>query len=405
MLFETGIEVTLEDSMVKAKTTVCGWKDGKYFLVDAITSLKARVNSQLVARIYNNGCYSGFSTSVVGLFPEINLMALRYPDDVQESNSRKSERYRVAMPVTIARSHDGPILDENGVVTDLSAGGVRFSCLMKFSPGETAYLDGLLPAERRRGVEVTVRSCVDAGANYEYGAEFSPAGEEARKSLAEFIEAMRHLPAYEYGQELPKKDKRPTAPVNGQMSIQVGIMTTSSTFRGISKTHILIDAPQDKGNTLMVNRIVPATVKFVDSGKACKLQCMVFKQYTNPARIWALSRPAEMQSVTMRKSPRAPVFIPAFLNAQGARIEGALINLSDGGGLFATSSPEYDDVELSRLTITLPSGVCVDGALCQSKNVQRIGGRILIGLAFENDDRGKRLAIRSYYESCVRHLS
>lgn len=404
MLFETGIEVTLEDSVVKAKTAVCGWKDGKYFLVDAITSLKTRINSELVARIYNNGCYSGFSTSILGLFPEINLMALRYPDDVQESNNRKNGRYRVAMPVTIARSHDGPVLDENGVVTDLSAGGVRFSCLMKFSPGEEAYLDGLLPAERRKGVGVTVRSCVDAGSTYEYGAEFAPADEEARNSLERFIGALRHLPTSESLQESPKKGKLPTAPVNGQMSIQVGIITASSTFRGMSKTHILIDAPQDKGNTLMVNRIVPATVKFVDSGKACKLQCMVFKQYTNPARVWALSRPAEMQSVTMRKSPRAPVFIPAILDGEGARVEGALINLSDGGGLFATSSPEYDDAELSRLTITLPTGARVDGAVCQSRNVQRIDGRILIGLAFEDEDRRKRLAIKSYYESCACHL-
>ena len=405
MLFETGMEVMLEDSGVKAKTTVCGWKDEKYFLVEAIASLKTRANSPLVARLYSNGCYSGFSTSIIGMFPEINLIALKYPDDVQESNNRKSGRYRVAMPVTIARSHDGPVLDENGVVTDLSAGGVRFSCLMKFSPGEATYLDGLLPEERRKGIGVIVRSCVDIGSAYEYGAEFAPADDAERKSLAGFIEALRHLPASESVQETQRKDKRPAAPVNGQLSIQVGIMTTSSTFRGISKTHILIDAPQEKGNTLMVNRIVPATVKFVDSGKACKLQCMVFKQYTNPARIWALSRPAEMQSVSMRKSPRAPVFIPAFINTNGARVEGALINLSDGGGLFATNSPEYDDLHITRLTIVLPSGELVDGALCQSKSVQRVDGRMLIGLAFEDEDRKKRLAINSYYESCARYLS
>jgi hypothetical protein len=405
MLFNTGMEVALEDGVVKAKTTVCGWKEDKYFLVEGIAALKTRPNAQFVARIYDKGSYSGFSTSILGLFPEINLIAFRYPDDVEESSSRKAGRHRVTMPVTIARSSDGPVLDENGVVTDLSGGGVRFSCLMKFSPGEAAYLDGFLPAERRRGVGVTVRSCVDAGAQYDYGAEFAPADAETRDLLAGFLAALRHLPPYESRQEPQKKDKRPIAPVNGQMNIQVGIISASSTFRGVSRTHILIDAPQEKGNTLMVNRIVPATIKYMDSGRAFKLQCMLFKQYTNPARIWALSRPPETQSVSMRKSARAPVFIPAVLDTDGARIEGALMNLSDGGGLFATSSPECDDVGLSRLTVTLPTGIRVDGALCKSKNVHRMGGIILLGLAFEDEDRDKRLAIKSYYEACARHFS
>jgi hypothetical protein len=405
MLFETGMEVTLEDGVVKAKTTVCGWKEGKYFLVEAIAALKTRINSQFVARIYDSGCYSGFSTSILGLFPEINLMAFRYPDDVEGSNSRKAGRYHVMMPVTIARSHDGPVLDEGGVVTDLSAGGLRFSCLMKFSLGEAAYLDGLLPAERYRGVAVTVRSCVDTGSKYDYGAEFAPADGEARDSLAGYLAALSHLPPYESWQEPKKKDKHPIAPVNGQMNIQVGIISASSIFRGVSRTHILIDAPQEKGNTLMVNRIVPATIKYVDSGRAYKLQCMVFKQYTNPARIWALSRPPETPSVSMRKSARAPVFVPAVLNADGARIEGALINLSDGGGLFATSDPEYDEASISRLNITLPTGMRVEGTLCKSKNVQRIGGKILIGLAFADEDKKKRLAFKAYYEACARYLS
>jgi hypothetical protein len=403
MFFNTGMEVTL-DGVVKAKTSVCGWKEGKYFLVECIPALKAHINGQLIARIYNDGCYSGFATSILGLFPEINLMALGYPDDVQTSNSRMSGRHPVTMPVKISRSPDGPVLDENGVVTDLSEGGLRFSCLMKFSPGEPAYLDGLLPAERRRGVGVIVRSAIDAGSNYDYGAEFAPGDEETRNALAGFLKAMRHLPPCESWEEPKKKDKRPTPPIDGQMSIQVGIISASSTFRGVSRTHILIDAPQEKGNTIMVNRIVPATVKFVDAGRAFKVQCMVFKQYTHPARIWALSRPPEMHSVNMRKSSRAPVFIPAVLNADGARIEGALMNLSDGGGLFATNSPEYDDIGLSRLTVTMPTGMRVDGALCKSKNIHREGGIMLIGLSFEDDDRNKRLAIKSYYEACALHL-
>lgn len=404
MLFNTGMEITLEDGVATAKTTVCGWKNGKYFLVEGIAALKTRINAQLIARIYSNGCYSGFSTSILGLFPEINLMALKYPDDVQTSSSRKSGRYFVTMPAKIFRSPDGPVLDENGVVTDFSAEGVRFSCLMKFLPGEVAYLDGFLPAERRKRVGVIVRNSVDAGSRYDYGAEFAPADVETRDSLTGFLKALRHLPPCESLQEPQKKDKRSTAPVNGQMSIQVGIVSASSTFRGISRTHILIDAPQEKGNTMMVNRIVPATVKFMDSGRACKLQCMVFKQYTNPARIWALSRPPEMQSVSMRKSHRMPVFIQAVLNAGGARIEGALMNLSAGGGLFASNSPENDYSGLCRLTITLPTGIRVDGALCQPKNIQRVGEVILIGLAFDDEDRNKMLAIKSYYEACALHL-
>jgi hypothetical protein len=403
MLFNAGMEVTL-DGVVKAKTSVCGWKEGKYFLVESIPALKARINGQLIARIYNDGCYSGFSTSVLGLFPEINLMALSYPDDVQTSNSRMSGRHPVTMPVKISRSHDGPVLDETGVVTDLSEGGLRFACLMKFSPGESAYLDGLLPAERRGGIGVIVRGAVDAGSRYDYGAQFAPDDDETRNALAGFVAALRHLPPCESWEEPKKKDKRPTIPVGGQLNIQVGIISASSTFRGVSRTHILIDAPQEKGNTLMVNRIVPATVKFVDGGRAFKLQCMVFKQYTNPARIWALNRPPEMQSVSMRKSSRTPVFIPAVLDADGARIEGALMNLSDGGGLFATNTPEYDNTGLSRLTVTLPTGMRVQGALCKSKNARRVGAITLIGLAFEDDDREKRLAIKSYYEACALHL-
>ena len=404
MLFNTGMEVTL-DGVVKAKTSVCGWKEGKYFLVDAIAALKTHINGQLIARIYSGGCYSGFSTSILGLFPEINLMALSYPDDVQTSNSRTSGRHPVTMPVKIYRSHDGPLLDENGVVTDLSEGGLRFSCLMKFSPGESAYLDGLLPAERRMGVGVIVRSSIDAGSKYDYGAEFAPDDEETHNALAGFLKALRHLPPCESWEEPKKKDKRPNPPIDGQMNIQVGIISTTSTFRGVSRTHILIDAPQERGNTVMVNRIVPATVKFVDSGRAFKVQCMVFKQYTSPARIWALNRPPEMQSVSMRKSSRTPVFIPAVLDTDGSRIEGALMNLSDSGGLFATTSPEYNETSFSRLTVTLPTGIRVDGALCKSKNVHREGGITLIGLAFfEDDDRCKRLAIKSYYEACALHL-
>ena len=405
MLFNAGMEITLEDGATKAKTAVCGWKEGKYLLVDGAGSIKARINGQLVARLCRNGCYYGFSTSILGLFPEINLMALSYPDDVEESNSRRAGRYQVTMPVKICRSHDGPVLDENGVLTDLSLGGVGFVCLMKFAPGEAAYLDGFLPAERRSGVGVTVRSAEDIGARYEYGAEFAPADEETRNSLAGLLEALRRLPPDESAPDIPKTDKRPTAPVNGQMSIQVGTMTATSTFRGVSRTHILIDAPQEKGRTMMVNRIVPAVVKFMDSGRAFKLQCMVFKQYTSPARIWALSRPPEMRSVSLRNSHRAPVFIPAVLNADGARIEGALLNLSDGGGLFATDSLDYEDARHLRLTVTLPTGLRVDGALCQPRNVQTVRGRTLIGLAFEDTDKDKMLPIKSYYQACVRNLS
>lgn len=404
MIFKRGLEILLDDSHSKIRTTLCGWKSGKYLLIEEPGGRGAKDNAPLVGRFFHDGCYYGFTVEALGRLPEAHILVLKYPDDIVKSSVRKNSRLEVALPSTVFRGPSPADPAHNALITNLSAGGLRFSCFMLFTVGETVSIVGALePEQPDKRLRVIVRSMTAAGNKCEYGGEFAFGSVEEEKAVKGRVDRLDNLAQGRMDEDPPPPPSQLSAPVGTRMQFQIGITKIISVLRGGSRKFLFIDTPTDKGKPVIAARGTPIHVKFATAGMGYAFETEITKQYTTPVPLWALVHPGATRSIPLRRNARLHTLIPSVIETVSGMRDGAVIDLSEGGALFMADGDSIPSDTHLTLNFVLPTGKPVDNIRCQVRNTRREEGKIYIGLSFV--DGGANIAlIKSYCESCSKYL-
>lgn len=407
MILKPGLELALENGSFKGKTSVCGWKEGKYLLLDVPNGWMVKPNQHIVARLVSDGAYCGFASEVIGHFPEINVAALSFPDDISESSARRNGRYPAAIPTHAARQPSAAGPEKNGLITDISLGGLKFTCHMMFRVGEKVFLNFTLPTGASvTAAVVTVKSMKAFEKKYEYGGEFDITCQSVQKAVGKLMDRLGHVPLDGTESDQPPANNQLQVVVEGRLQMQVGMLKLNTVFRGASKKHIIIDAPTMDGKPLIVGRGMAGLVRYANAGMAYGFDAEIFKQYTSPAQLWALSHPGSVRGLSLRKSARLTAFIPAVMEVEnGGKCVGVIVDLSESGGLFASASGNIKTEGICSMSFTIPTGQKIEGLNCELRNARRTANKTMVGLLFNDREMDKLKIIKTYYDTCRQHLS
>jgi c-di-GMP-binding flagellar brake protein YcgR len=405
VIFKHGLEIALDDSHSKLRATLCGWKPDKYLLIEAPAGRNIGDNVSLVGRFFHDGCYYGFGVEALGLLPEAHVFVLKYPDDIVKSSERKDSRLEVALPAAVFRGKSHKELTRNALITDLSAGGLSFSCFMIFTVGETVGVMGALaPEQPGKTLAVLVRSIKAVGVKYEYGGEFVFNGGGEKSDLKAKVDKLDSLAYGKIDDEPPPAPGRLSAPVGTRMQFQIGLTKVISTLRGISRKFLFIDTPAEKGKPIIVARGASVYVKFAAAGMGYAFETEIVKQHTSPAPLWILSNPGATQSMPLRRNSRLRTIIPSVIEIAAGKEDCAIIDLSQGGALLMINGSGVPPDAHVTLDFVLPDGNPVKGFYCQVRNARREDGKTYMGLSFADSDPATVALIKSYCESCSKYL-
>jgi len=139
-----------------------GYSYPKYILLDGPMSRGASVVSvsgtPYVVRFIHEGMVYGYDSMLMKQYTSpIHLWVMRYPDEIQTVNLRKSLRVNTFIPATFASAQGGI----TGAFVDISEGGGLFSATSAamIQPGQMAQMDMTLPnGEKVAGLECKICS-------------------------------------------------------------------------------------------------------------------------------------------------------------------------------------------------------------------------------------------------------
>lgn len=156
----------------------------------------------------------------------------------------------------------------------------------------------------------------------------------------------------------------------------------------------------------MAGRGEGLVILYMLDGAAYKFETQIVRQYTNPAQVWALNYPYIIKNRCLRKSVRMCSLIPARVESTDGSAEGALLDISEGGGCFATSGHGFFKGQRVVLRLSHPTGEALGGVHCEARSVSLKDGKSVIGLAFdENDAAHIADMVRNYCGLCEKAQS
>lgn len=404
-MFEIGQELTLEQGRLHARSFVRGWKEGSYLLVDIPDKgWNTRDPSEMIARMFHEGAYHGFTTYIMGAYLEIGLMALQYPDETIDTSYRESERFPVTVPMTIYRTVGDKVAEWEGVITDISKNGCQLMCQRSMHIDSVVFLRGhFTDASGFETIGCVIKSRDIRAGQYLYGVRFEITSDSDKEALDGFFEKLR---AYKEAEHAPERTSNaPKIPPGARSQIQISGTRYNSILRGEKfPRYALLDIPLDKGRPLVVSHHADVIVRFEYSGVIYGFESQVIKQYTSPYALWVIQYPEEIQSVNLRRSHRITTLLLGKLVLNGRKSEGAIVDLSEGGGMFITFDEGLKEGQRALLELTLPSGEILEGLSCLVKSVKRKGDKTLVGLLFHTQQEDKYPTLLSYYLSCAQLL-
>lgn len=193
-------------------------------------------------------------------------------------------------------------------------------------------------------------------------------------------------------------------PIGDVCQIQYGAEKMFSTFRGYRKPdYALIDMPIAGGKPVYIHFNSNFMIRFLAGGSVYGFETRITKTHTKPFIICVIGYPTEIKAVNLRKSKRITTHLPATLETDQGSFQGAIINLSEGGGLFSTLPSEGVAIpkgEECLLSTTLPSGEKVDKLRSKLCSVNEREGKTMIGLRFDRNGNGAYSILKSYYDIC-----
>ncbi len=187
--FKTGQEIILERDSKPTKSRLRGWRIGHYLLVDAPDNTwTATSAASIIGRFLGGATYYGFSTGILGLFREVNLLALRYPDDIVETSSRKHLRFDTTIPVEIVNKNGSGDKNITGVITNISETGCQLVLAEPCNVDEKLYLRIHFPTGSRiEKIGCILRSVNKINDKFSCGVLFDIIDDDELIPLKEFI--------------------------------------------------------------------------------------------------------------------------------------------------------------------------------------------------------------------------
>lgn len=154
-----------------------GYSYPKYILIDGPVARGAPVvavsGTLYVVRFIHMGLVYGYESMLMKQYTApINIWAMRYPDEIQTVNLRKSQRVSTFIPATF-KSGEEVI---TGAIVDISEGGGFFVAPGRavIQPGQTAQMDMTLPnGEDITDFECKICSVKPNGTKVSFGINFN----------------------------------------------------------------------------------------------------------------------------------------------------------------------------------------------------------------------------------------
>ena len=200
-IFHPGVAVVIQPTtQYREKLTSCfrGYKGKEYIILDAPlrggVPLNLGENTPCVVRFIYEGQIVGFKTYVLAQtrtpYP---LVFLSFPDSVETSDIRKSQRYPVRINSVVApRKLNGAA--ENypvSYVLNVSAGGCLVETAEPFSLGQTLFATIYLPDSLKvNDLETIVKRCVKKGDNFRLGLEFADVLDYGYEQIQTFLQSL-----------------------------------------------------------------------------------------------------------------------------------------------------------------------------------------------------------------------
>lgn len=405
-MFQPDQEISLEKEKGFARTSVRGWRKGAYLLVDIPEGgWNTRDRSEIVARLFHEGAYHGFTTRILGAFIEIGLMALAWPEETIDTSYRESERFPVTAPVTMYRTVGDKTLEWEGLIIDISRDGCQVICEKPLQLDTFLFLKGPFPdgsAFETIGFVIKSRDMVSG--RYRYGGRFEMTGDEDERALAAFL---KRLSVYR-GAGMSFAEPPPARPrieVGARCQAQISRVRYNSILRGSHFPRFaLMDIPSERGKPVVVHHHAEAVIRFESKGTIYGFESQVIKQYTHPFPLWVIQYPEEIQTLNLRKSRRVTTFLRGRLVSPRGAGEGAVVDLSEGGGLFASDWGGFQEGERLAMELFLPSGEKAGPIPCVARSIKPKGRKTLVGLSFTGGEDEQSGKLRAYYLSCARML-
>ncbi|MBI5814423.1 MAG: PilZ domain-containing protein [Nitrospinae bacterium] len=402
---EVGADVSLESERGKAMSRIMGWKTGAYLLMDAKDKrLTLKQGEKVVARTLCGGAYYGFSSEFLGPMPEIAALVFRYPENIIESSIGASARVAVVLPVSVSRTQAPTAMRLEGVITALGGTGFKMLCDMAFSPGDTAYVTGSLPTGKKLdSVSFTVVQAEERGNKFEVAGQFA-GNETAEAAVAAYVEEIASYGAF------PENIASPDGhgiPVGDTCHLHIGGYTQVPTvFRGVvGEKFILIDPPAHGAKPLLAARGAAMAIMYMAGGVAYRLETQMARHYTTPAQLWAVDFTGMTKKRGTRSCTRLNVFVPAALKSGDDVCYGVMLDLSEGGGCFATSCAGFYKGQRMTARLVLPDGGKVAGLECEVRNVDSGREKTLVGLSFDPGEGSGLVEIRRFCQYCMKLTS
>jgi c-di-GMP-binding flagellar brake protein YcgR len=289
-----------------------------------------------------------------------------------------------------------------GVITNISESGCQLACQETFNVDDQLFLRITFPTGTRvEKISCILKSVNDEAGKFNYGVMFDIIDDDELIPIKEFINAVSE---YFGSWIIMEQNSEVMIPIGDVCQVQYGDEKMFSTFRGCRKPdYALIDMPTAGGKPVYIHFNSNFMIRFLASGSVYGFETRIVNTHTKPITICVIEYPTEIKAVNLRKSKRITTHLPATIETKQGLLKGAIIDLSEGGGLFSTLPSESVVIpkgEECLLSATLPSGEKVDKLRTQLCSVKEREGKTMIGLRFDRNGNGAYSILKSYYDIC-----
>ena len=185
----------------KFVTFIIGYKANRFIIVErpSIGGVAARLEqgTEWAVNFVHQGQIFGFTTQILGNSSQpVALTFLSYPDTVERTDLRQSQRFPVQLNATIAPegvSGNGANI-RPGIVVDISEGGCLLATTASHVAGTNLSLDIELPTQgSASGMTAEVKSQRGQEGKYLLGLCFTDFGDDGYNKLKAYFDFLRTM--------------------------------------------------------------------------------------------------------------------------------------------------------------------------------------------------------------------
>lgn len=198
LLLTVGQKFTAD--IVGEKFDVCarGWHDGKYIIVDIPMykneplTLASLTGCKIL--FVKDGTYVRFQSKIIRVFYQSPaFMVISFPDMIDKTNLRKSERVQVQVPIIFKVNGVRPT---DGLVRDLTLDGALITSALRLVKGDKVTISATLKVGALNNLEATVQNVREFTKNkvkfHAAGLKFIALSENDKKVLQSILDHQKN---------------------------------------------------------------------------------------------------------------------------------------------------------------------------------------------------------------------